>query len=656
MNRLSTFWEKQLSPSLSLRSFFSGDHFRFLESGEGYRLAECDPTQLGTATERWLTFWDNDTSDKTSDEASMGINETSDETSAKTSNNAKQATDQSNATVTTAEKNAKRSEINAKRKNASKLHFWVDEKTLCWFAPEALHTGGCSLLTLLCGGDFPPIGSGVLPNVLAELCRRVGISESLVPEWNADEEREFIRAQRASGIVEAYLWIAHRLLTVPDAAPVRTAKEFLLTQGIPTNAVRALGLGYHANHDIFRDGLSRCGYTDEEIEASELISSSLLIGRVVGPIRDERGRLLSLWACHPDRAFVQRDSRVPEFLFKGNWRESLGFFAIPTAIAAMRTPHSEPLPHRFRELGMVVVCSSLLQTLRMQAHRFGHSIAAAGAIDEQSVAAWNKVVDGGFRRALYLTTPDDESESRLWGVLENVLQIPAPGLELSFLTLVRYRKLFEPSVNEYTRHGRGESTSLAIENELAESLLNESVPCCVWAARTILARFRPAEGDWTRETRAAAWREAVSFYRNFEQGRVDLLERDFVPIIVAELGVAWETGESLVGAEEDDPSQIPVEPEPTPEPIHEPQPEPEVIEPPTPEPILTQSAPDDGAVMIELPPPPEPEPTPPPVMEPEPVVVEPIQPESPEPVRQIPRRREWCDKHQCEITDCFCFD
>lgn len=635
MNRLSTFWENQLSPSLSLRSFLSGDHFRFLESGEGCRLAECDPAQLGVVTERWRAFIKG---------------ETSDSTPTKTTPLTQNASNTGDGTTVTGDMN--RAETKSERKKTSKLHFWVDEKTLCWFAPEALHTGGCSLLTLLCGGDFPPIGSGVLPRVLAELCRRTGIAESLVPEWTADEEREFIRAQRASGIVEAYLWIAHRLLTVPDAAPVRSAKEFLMAQGIPTNAVRSLGLGYHANHDIFHDGLTRCGYTDEEIEASELISSSLLIGRVVGPIRDARGRLLSLWAYHPDSAFRQRDARTPEFLFKGSWRESLGFFAIPVAITAMRTTHPEPLPHRFRELGMVVICSSLLQTLRMQAYRFGHSIASAGAIDEQSAAAWDKVVDGGFRRAVYLTTPDDESDSRLWGVLESVLRIPTPGLELSFLSFVRYRKLFEPSVNEYTRNRQGEFVSLAVENALAEALLSESIPCCVWAARTILDRFRPVDGvDWTCEARLAAWREAVAFYRTFEQGRMDLLDRDFVPVIVAELGVAWETGDPLVGAEEDDPARIHAEPEP----MLMQEPEPEVIEPPRlPEPILAQSAPDEGEVMVELPPPePAPEPAPP---KPEPTPISRPVREPPEPVRQMLRRREWCEKHQCEITECFCFD
>ncbi|MDO4559051.1 MAG: hypothetical protein Q4C47_08805, partial [Planctomycetia bacterium] len=286
MNRLSTFWETRLRPILKTRSFFSPESFRFLESGSGYRLAEWDAPEkeLPEAAHRLLR----------------------------------------------------------ERSDGSPVRFWVDERTLSWFAPESLHVGGAPLLTLFCGGDFPPVGSGILREVLEQLCDRCDLSRAQLPEWTTTEEREFIRSRRSSGIVEAYLWIAHRLLMVPDSTPSRPAAlRFLASLGIPAEESRRLGLGFHASHAVFRDGLSRCGYTEEEVAASELISSPWMIGRLVGPIRDFNGVLCSMWAYQIQEAFTTvRDTATPEFLFKGMWKEQIGFFGLPEAVCPERHPES----------------------------------------------------------------------------------------------------------------------------------------------------------------------------------------------------------------------------------------------------------------------------------------------------------------------------
>ena len=727
MNPLYTFWETRLRPKLTLRRFFDAGQLLFLESGEGYRLVEWTgggvlPGRQSALQRRIETH------------AMAVANENTVE-----KKRSKNVSEKNVAEKDAAEK--------AKRDDAltSPVRFWVDESTLCWFAPESLCGGGETLLTLLCGGDFPPIGSGVLREAIVLLAARCGFTDAEVPEWTERDEREFIRTQRSSGIVEAYLWIAHRLLLVPDAAPASPAREFLTSLGMTTEDVRRLGLGFHAGHGVFRDGLARCGYTEAEVAASELISSPWLIGRLVGPIRDDDGVLRSLWAYLLQETFTTtvRDTQTPEFLFKGGWKDSIGLFGLPTATAAlkMENHHAAELAairpsmrsgasHRFRDLRMVVVSASLIDTLRMQVHGFDHAVASAGGggIGDVAPTQWRRAMDCGVRRFVYLTQPEDEVGGELWGAIGSFLRSRdaarrdgtlraddvETGAELFLLSAAKWRKRFDACAGIPVVPIRCEAPGeehrvlpLAKENELARLVGRDAVACGTWAAHRILARYRTADGTWDSLSRRLAWKEAVDFYQLFAVVDVvpdettagdvlchDLLDRDFVPTIVSELGLDWATGRSLVGGEEDDPARLPtpepvviveptaMEPPPIivepvfveplidpividpesafPEPIvvlQDPEPLPPLpetvvadapdcgkIEPVLPGPLVDGFAPDTGVIAIELPPPP----------------VEPPAPSLPEEpsttLRRRPRKVEWCEVHQCMNTECFCFD
>jgi DNA primase len=74
------------------------------------------------------------------------------------------------------------------------------------------------------------------------------------------------------------------------------AREYLEERGLPEEKLEKCGLGVVPAAASAGDYLRACGYSNQEIEQSGVLSDSRWPGRLCGGWRDERGKIRTLWA------------------------------------------------------------------------------------------------------------------------------------------------------------------------------------------------------------------------------------------------------------------------------------------------------------------------------------------------------------------------
>jgi hypothetical protein len=161
-------------------------------------------------------------------------------------------------------------------------------------------------------------------------------------------------------------------------------------------------------------GLEEAGYSDQEIDASSLTHDKRLAGRLIGPIRDRFGRILSFWARDPF-------DRPPKFLFKGPWREEVPLVGLDTALAPAGTDARHP--------DILLVFERLFDALALHGMGFTQAAAIAGPASDMAPARWERLAALGVRRVILV--PDDSQSSRQNAVtaVENAFRAdPAPAV------------------------------------------------------------------------------------------------------------------------------------------------------------------------------------------------------------------------------------
>ncbi|MGQ9576231.1 MAG: hypothetical protein ACUVUC_13025 [Thermoguttaceae bacterium] len=399
--------------------------------------------------------------------------------------------------------------------NSTPYTMFVDAATLRWSCLEGCRKGGASVLAFLNKGRFPAPGTGQLSAALKQAAALAGLADMAPPTLSPDQEFHAAQQERVASLLETFFLRAN--LALQEARPgtpwedaARLARSWLGRQGFDATDLPHLPAGLFPSPDVVRHWLAEAGFTPAEIDASRLATDPRLEGRLVVPIRDCWGRIVSFWARDPG-------NQPPDLLIKGRWKQEIGLFGLDVAF-----PEAAHRPE-----GLVVV-ERLLEALLLQAKGIPNTAAVGGPIAELTSKRWRHLAGLGLSRITLLVGPQPQAAGGLAGALKGAFRAGLGPL----VFVVPLQAL---------GHGAGPGDLLESGGALAvrEALCARAVHALVWMARTILDKHRRG-CDWTGAGRRAAWNEARQFYAAFAHHAARELDEQFVPAIAAGLGTNWE--------------------------------------------------------------------------------------------------------------------
>lgn len=199
------------------------------------------------------------------------------------------------------------------------------------------------------------------------------------------------RRQRRLCVLEAMRDATHRALLGPVG---RHAREALIEWGFPEPSLPGLDLGYVPDPAFLTRELERSGALASEAEDAGLIQPTWS-GRVVGPWRNEHGRILTFFAWRPERA-----GRLDRYGFAGSGRP-------PTLFAA-----SPPGRHLF-------VVEGLLDALLGSCYGMDGVAGVGGPLSQLSRSQLARLALGGVRELTLLPAHDEAGRAGVLAVLEH---------------------------------------------------------------------------------------------------------------------------------------------------------------------------------------------------------------------------------------------
>ncbi len=327
-----------------------------------------------------------------------------------------------------------------------------------------------------------------------------------VPRPHAD-----LRQQRVQELLETFLRRTRNLLQEgSDRNRTRkTARAFLDQRGIQPDDFQRLPLGLLLDTEEMAQALCEAGFRPEEVEASKLTADPRLAGRLIGPIHDGQGQILSFWARHPE-------DRSPKYLYKGRWQEAAGAFGLSGASSALKANG-----------GNLLLVGDVLDAVLLVHQGFAPVAAIGGAPHEMTSVRWQRLAEQGVREATLMMCGGQANSRELVTALEAVFS--ATQSPRVFVVVSDPLRQTEWVSDLYRDHGAAAFRKL--------------VECRIHAyhckALALLDEYRP-EGPWTDAARFAALAAARAFYESQAgQDRIDDLNRFFVPPILDELGLDW---------------------------------------------------------------------------------------------------------------------
>lgn len=217
-----------------------------------------------------------------------------------------------------------------------------------------------------------------------------------------------------SDIREVYLQTARALLLAPDLAEEigRHARARLRERALDKSDLACLPLGLIITRRAMSDTLRAAGFASCEIRQARLLSDPRLPGRVVSPICDADGLIVSFWAWQPD-------DLAPRYLFLNrHWRRWAPLVGLETALrAAAHARH-----------GLIVV-EDPLESLLIRARGMQNVAAIAGRGRELTAWCWRRLAELGVARVTLVLNDYPGAMENLAAARESHRAVPgAPDL------------------------------------------------------------------------------------------------------------------------------------------------------------------------------------------------------------------------------------
>jgi hypothetical protein len=285
-----------------------------------------------------------------------------------------------------------------------------------------------------------------------------------------------------------------------------------------------------------------------------------LTGRIVGPIRDGRGRIVSFWA-------FSANGHEPKYLFwKRRQGTSVGAFGLDLVYDSVAEGPSD-----------LVLVEDLLDALLLQSRGLLNVAAIGGSAEELSAPRWQRLHHLGVRRVTLALKQDRAGVQATVAALTSAFRAEGAPEVFVLVPAVHAPLVIADSWRPYQTRG----PSGAVLN-------GKRIHAYRYLALAILERHRPRL-RWNEAARRTAWGDALALYESRRPSQTAELDAHFVPPVVEELGM----------------------------------------------PLNGQKPRDDGPTRAE----------------------EPKKTETAITRRPYgPRQDGFCRMHNCEQTDCFCFD
>jgi len=285
--------------------------------------------------------------------------------------------------------------------------FSVDTETLAWRCYSRCGSG--SVVAFVNGGSAP---TGItFVDAVRTLADRAGVpfpERELTPEAVA---RAAARERRAS-MLESFLALAQQSLAGDDGA---TARDYLNGRGFPADRLADLGLGLYTDPVSVELHLLGAGFNAQEIEDCGLITPAWM-GRLVGPWRDRRGRLATLFARNVDGG---ANTSAKYLYLRGASKRDLVAFGLDVALATVAGRHD------------LVLVEGLLDVLLLQALGVTNVAAVGGSGRELTADRFEALAGWGVRRVTLLFDNDTAGREGTRAALEQSRQATAaPNIQV----------------------------------------------------------------------------------------------------------------------------------------------------------------------------------------------------------------------------------
>lgn len=203
------------------------------------------------------------------------------------------------------------------------------------------------------------------------------------------DSRLLIQQSGAMDLLETYADRCEALLRDSlHAGEVRSAaRSALRERGFDPDHLNGVPVGLFLDRAAVYQGLSEAGFSDEEIQAAKVLADARLPGRLLGPIRDPAGRIVSFWARDP------RDARRKDLYLRARWKEIVPLFGLDVALRAAEGHH-----------GLLLIVEDQLDALLFHDQEIRNVAAIAGPLHEMTAARWRLL--GKFDLRAAILVPD----------------------------------------------------------------------------------------------------------------------------------------------------------------------------------------------------------------------------------------------------------
>jgi hypothetical protein len=315
----------------------------------------------------------------------------------------------------------------------------------------------------------------------------------------------------ADGLREAYFRHSHALLASSENRdePWRAARACLHQRGFDLRRVETLPIGYVPAIEPIWQGLIRDGFSADEIRASNLLADSRLPGRLVGPIRDAAGRIISFWARLP-----QQLDRI--LYLSTDWKEQAGVFGLDTAYAAVAQGRVD-----------LLLVEDIWDALLVRSHGFSAAAAIGNSPAEIGPRRWERLDELGIHRVtLVVDSFRDSHEACVEAIRHAAFSRRGPAIYVLPPAAVH---------GAWASWQQGRTTNA----ETLEAILSaQRIHGFHYLALGLVA-LHQGDSPWTDATRRAVLGEARRFYATAHQRNVPQLDAFFLPPLLEALGLNW---------------------------------------------------------------------------------------------------------------------